>query len=65
MARYGSARGAREQLLVVAQLAAELGHAPTLTLDTYAHVFSEFARGERIDPHQAVAAARDASLAQE
>jgi hypothetical protein len=44
------------------ELAAELGHAPTLTLDTYAHLFSEFARGERIDPHQAVAAARDAGL---
>jgi hypothetical protein len=29
---------------------------------TYAHVFSEFARGERIDPNQAVAAARDAGL---
>lgn len=26
------------------ELAAELGHAPTLTLNTYAHVFSEFAR---------------------
>jgi site-specific recombinase XerD len=45
------------------ELAAELGHSPTLTLDTYAHVFSEFARGERIDPHQAVAAARDAAPA--
>jgi len=44
------------------ELAAELGHSPTLTLDTYAHVFSEFARGERIDPHQAVAAARGAGL---
>jgi len=32
------------------ELAAELGHAPTLTLNTYAHVFSEFARGERVDP---------------
>ncbi len=46
------------------ELATELGHAPTLTLDTYAHVFSEFARGERIDPNQAVAAARDPSLAE-
>ncbi len=44
------------------ELASELGHAPTLTLDTYAHVFSEYARGERIDPNQAVAAARDAGL---
>jgi len=41
------------------ELAAELGHAPTLTLDTYAHLVSEFARGERVDLHQAVAAARN------
>ena len=34
------------------ELAAELGHAPTLTLNTYAHVFSEFARGERVDPER-------------
>lgn len=42
------------------ELAAELGHAPTLTLDTYAHLFSEFARGERIDPERTIASARDA-----
>jgi site-specific recombinase XerD len=36
------------------ELAAELGHAPTLTLDTYAHVFSEFARGERVDPERLI-----------
>ena len=36
------------------ELAAELGHAPTLTLNTYAHVFSEFARGERIDPERLI-----------
>ncbi len=40
------------------ELAAELGHAPTLTLDTYAHLFSEFARGERIRPERAIEAAR-------
>jgi len=36
------------------ELAAELGHAPTQTLDTYAHVFSEFRRGERIDPEREI-----------
>jgi hypothetical protein len=36
------------------ELAAELGHAPTLTLNTYAHVFSEFARGERVDPERLI-----------
>ena len=41
-----------------AELAAEMGHAPTLTLDTYAHLFSEFARGERVDPVDAITAAR-------
>lgn len=40
------------------ELAAELGHAPTLTLNTYAHVFSEFARGQRIDPVAEIASAR-------
>jgi hypothetical protein len=33
---------------------APLGHSPTLTLDTYAHVFSEFARGERINPSEQI-----------
>lgn len=42
------------------ELAAELGHAPTLTLDTYAHLFSEFARGERIDPEAEIRRARSA-----
>ncbi len=40
------------------ELAAELGHSPTLTLDTYAHLFSEFARGHRLDPEHAITAAR-------
>lgn len=40
------------------ELAAELGHSPTLTLNTYAHLFSEFARGERIDPEAAILSAR-------
>lgn len=40
------------------ELAAELGHSPTLTLDTYAHLFSEFARGERVDPVREILRAR-------
>lgn len=42
------------------ELAAEMGHAPTLTLNTYAHLFSEFARGKRIDPEHEIAVARTA-----
>jgi hypothetical protein len=42
------------------ELAAELGHSPTLTLDTYAHLFSEFARGERIEPSEEILKARQA-----
>lgn len=41
------------------ELAAELGHSPTLTLGTYAHLFSEFARGERLRPDEAIRAARE------
>jgi integrase len=41
------------------ELAAELGHSPTLTLDTYSHVFSEYARGERVDPVLEIRAARE------
>jgi integrase len=40
------------------ELAAELGHSPTLTLDTYAHLFSEFSRGERLDPESLILVAR-------
>jgi integrase len=40
------------------ELSAELGHAPTLTLDTYAHMFSEFARGDRVDPEGEIRTAR-------
>ncbi len=40
------------------ELAAELGHSPTLTLNTYAHLFSEFARGERVRPEDVIRAAR-------
>lgn len=41
------------------ELAVEMGHAPTLTLDTYSHLFSEFARGERIDPESEIRRARE------
>jgi hypothetical protein len=40
------------------ELAAELGHSPTLTLNTYAHLFSEFRRGQRIDPVEVINRAR-------
>jgi hypothetical protein len=40
------------------ELAAELGHSPTLTFGTYAHLFSEFSRGERLDPESLIRVAR-------
>lgn len=40
------------------ELAAELGHSPTLTLNTYAHVFSEFGRGEQLGPDAVILRAR-------
>jgi len=40
------------------ELATELGHSPNLTLNTYAHVFSEFARGQRLRPDETIRGAR-------
>lgn len=39
-------------------VASQLGHSPTLTLDTYGHVLAEFADAERIDAEAEIAAAR-------
>jgi len=41
----------------VTYVAAQLGHAPTMTLDTYAHVFADLERGVDFDPAKAIAEA--------
>ena len=46
----------------VVEVAAWLGHAPTMTLDTYGHVMAEVAEaGERLSAEAAIRAARDAT----
>lgn len=47
----------REGLSVV-EVARQLGHAPTLTLDTYSHVLDEFDPGEPVSASGAIYAAR-------
>ena len=44
-------------------VADQLGHAPTLTLDTYGHVMREL-EGIRQSPDEAIAAARQLPAAQ-
>ncbi|MFL5845305.1 MAG: tyrosine-type recombinase/integrase [Solirubrobacteraceae bacterium] len=39
----------REQKTSIVELADQLGHAPTMTLNTYAHVFAEHRRAEPVD----------------
>ncbi|MCU1500141.1 MAG: site-specific integrase [Acidimicrobiales bacterium] len=39
----------REQRTSIVELADQLGHAPTMTLNTYAHVFAEHRREEPVD----------------
>jgi hypothetical protein len=43
------------------ELAEQLGHAPTMTLNTYTHVFREHRRSEPIDVNQWIRGARVAS----
>jgi integrase len=50
----------REGETSIVELAEQLGHSPTETLKTYAHVFSEFRRQPRVPASQLIAAARDA-----
>ena len=42
------------------EIAAQLGHNPTVCLDTYAHVMAEQDGGERIGAHEQIVAARRA-----
>jgi integrase len=48
----------REQRTAIVELAEQLGHAPTMTLNTYTHVFRDHRRSEPIDVGQWICAAR-------
>jgi integrase len=49
-----------EGRLSVLEIAAQLGHNPTVCLDTYAHVMAEQAGGERVGATEQIALARQA-----
>jgi integrase len=51
----------REQRTSIVELAEQLGHAPTMTLNTYTHVFREHRRSEPIDVTEWIRRARIAS----
>jgi hypothetical protein len=44
--------------LSVVEIAAQLGHNPTVCLDTYAHVMAEQSGGEKVGAEEQIAAAR-------
>ena len=48
-----------EQRTSIVELAAQLGHAPTMTLNTYAHVYAEDRRSEPIDVNAWIRRARE------
>ena len=48
----------REQRTSIVELAEQLGHAPTMTLNTYAHVFAEHRRAEPVDANEWIMRAR-------
>jgi len=49
----------REQRTSVVELAEQLGHAPTMTLNTYAHVFAEHRRAEPVEANDWIIRARN------
>ena len=53
----------REQRTSVVELAEQLGHAPTMTLNTYAHVFAEHRRTEPVDANEWITRAREELVA--
>ncbi len=53
----------REQRASVVELAEQLGHAPTMTLNTYAHVFAEHRRAEPLDANDWITRAREELVA--
>ena len=52
----------REQRTSIVELAEQLGHAPTMTLNTYTHVFREHRRSEPVDVTDWIRRARTASV---
>lgn len=46
----------------VVEVAAQLGHAPTMTLDTYAHVFADLDEDERMSAAEMIERAREGRL---
>ena len=44
----------------IVEIAAQLGHNPTVCLDTYGHVMSEQAGGERVNAEEQISLARSA-----
>jgi integrase len=46
----------------VVEVARQAGHAPTMTLDTYAHVMADLAGAERMPAEAAIRAARAAEV---
>jgi hypothetical protein len=43
----------------IVEIAEQLGHNPTVCLDTYGHVMRELAGGERVSAEQQIVLARD------
>ena len=54
-----------EGRLSVVEIAAQLGHNPTVCLDTYAHVMAEQRGGERVSAEEQIVEAREALLVAE
>lgn len=50
-----------EQRVSLVDLAEQLGHAPTMTLNTYAHVMSEYRRSAPVDVEEWIMRARRAA----
>jgi hypothetical protein len=46
----------------VVEVAAQAGHAPTMTLDTYAHVMADMQQGGRLSAEDAIRVARDGEV---
>jgi integrase len=66
-ARPRDLRGSFASLLIaegqsVLEVARQLGHSPTMTLNTYAALFDDFDPAHRIDPEAEIARARTASV---
>jgi integrase len=49
-----------EGRMSIVEIAEQLGHNPTMCLDTYGHVMRELAGGERVSAEEQIVLARDA-----